>query len=223
MITLGLETTSSLGTVALVRDKALLGETELEQPLRHSRYVIPAINRLLVSHGLGVSDIDIIAVGTGPGSFTGIRVGIAISKGINCDQSIKMAGIPSLENIACQVDSDKLVASYIYAQRNEFFVQQFRRTDVGMEPISDCVIIHAGSMADQLQQPAILAGPDFAKLQMLESAGIDRIEKPVYPRAKIAAMLAADLSEDKLVASKILPLYVRRSEAEEKGAKVYKF
>ena len=224
MKTLGIETTSSKGTVALADDKTIIAEVELDKPLRHSRYVIAAIDNMLSDAGLKITDMNCIAVGIGPGSFTGIRVGIAIAKGLSIDTSMRLAGIPSLKNIASQQFEYKSIAAYAYAQRNEFFVQQFIYNDSGkLCSQTDCEILNPEEMKAKLSESTILVGSDYAKLSPYKEQLLCSIyEEPVYPRARYAALLAAADHKTK-PDNDLIPLYVRRSEAEEKGAKVYRF
>ncbi|MDX9703488.1 MAG: tRNA (adenosine(37)-N6)-threonylcarbamoyltransferase complex dimerization subunit type 1 TsaB [Candidatus Auribacterota bacterium] len=221
---LGIETTSSKGTVALYSGDKFVAELELEHPLRHSRYVIAAVDRLLVDACMDITDISRIAVGIGPGSFTGIRVGIAIAKGLNCDFAMKVVGIPSLKNIAVQLSGETNISAYISAQRDEFFVQKFLVCpDTGLVPDGDCMILTIDMMNTILSESTILVGPDYASIKPYSDKLLCRLyDHPVYPRGQYAAILAYQenyaLSDDDIV-----PLYVRRSEAEKKGAKVYKF
>ncbi len=221
---LGIETTSSKGTVALLIDASVVAEMELEKPLRHSRYVISAIDEMLTDAGLQITHIDRIAVGIGPGSFTGIRVGIAIAKGLNIDDSMRLIGVPSLQNIASQPFEYKTIAAYAYAQRNEFFVQQFVYDDTGnVCSKTECGIYTHEEMQETLSDSTLLVGSDYAKLSPYKDQLFCAIhEGSVYPRAQYAALIAS-AEQNVQPDNDLIPLYVRRSEAEEKGAKVYRF
>ena len=219
MIILGIETTSEIGSVALVKDGNLLSENILEQPLRHSRYVIPAIDKLLSNAQVKLTDIAKIAVGVGPGSFTGIRVGIAIAKGLSCDGSIVLCGVPSMENMAVGTKSQENVCVAVYAQRNEFFVQLFSRTSKNTFVSKEkCSIMKIDAIFSKFANNSEIVSPSVKKINTLVNNCNEM--KEIYPSAYLAARIAYSKPEKDLP---LVPVYIRRSEAEEKGAKVYKF
>ena len=107
---LAIETSTLTGSVALLSDGDLLGEITLSVSAQHSERLMPAIQRLLedtlspplmVRGGQGgIREIDLIAVATGPGSFTGLRIGIAAAQGLALAQGKPVIGIPTLEGLA---------------------------------------------------------------------------------------------------------------------------
>ena len=219
MIILGIETTSEIGSVALVKDGELLSEHILEQPLRHSRYVIPAIDKLLHESHIKITDIDKIAVGVGPGSFTGIRVGIAIAKGLSCDDSILLCGVPSMENMAMKAQVEQNICIAVYAQRNEFFVQCFSKTAKNVcNSLAECRIMRISDIIDKFEQNHTIYSPNVKKFNTFTSDS--STVKEIYPSAQYAAYIAHNTPARDLT---LVPVYIRRSEAEERGAKVYKF
>lgn len=223
MLILGIETTSSVGSIALSQEDKVLGGEVLDAPLRHSRYIIPAIHKLLKEHAYTLNDIDMIAVGTGPGSFTGIRVGIAIVKGLVFDSTIRVVGVPSLANIALNCDTDKTIYSMIYAQRNEFFIQQFKKTgENNVVEYSECMIVKPEEIPELLEHPCVVCGPDSQKYAAYKDLwSCEVVSQPVYPTARSAARIGFNQAKTGTSQS-LVPIYIRRSDAEEKGAKVYK-
>jgi len=219
MIILGIETTSEIGSVALVKDGRLVSELILEKPLRHSRYVIPAIDKLLRNAQVKLTDIAKIAVGVGPGSFTGIRVGIAIAKGLSCDGSILLCGVPSMENMAMRMEPQENVCVAVYAQRNEFFVQCFTRTSKNKFISHEkCRIMRIDEIFTKFKQNHLIVSPNVKKINTFMD-GCNTV-KEMFPSAYFAALIAHSKLEKDLP---LVPVYIRRSEAEERGAKVYKF
>ena len=221
MIVLGIETTSPRGSVAIVCDGETIVEHVLKHSLKYSRLIIPAIKKILGSTRYSLKDIDRVAVGIGPGSFTGIRVGMAIVKGLIADTSIIPVGVSSLENIAGNCLMYNRITSCIYAQNNEFFIQEFVREDTGtLISQNGCYIstlenhISANGISD------IICGPDFDR--MSELSHIDTVLKKMYPTAECAAQIVAKKTDGECNNRPFLPLYVRRSVAEIKGPKVFK-
>jgi tRNA threonylcarbamoyladenosine biosynthesis protein TsaB len=93
MLTLGLDTSEALGGVALCRDGALLVEVALVEPLRHAEALLPAVERLLSECGVEKKAIELVCVNRGPGSFTGLRIGLATAKGLCQALEIPLVGV----------------------------------------------------------------------------------------------------------------------------------
>ena len=81
MLVLGMDTSSQAATAAILRDGAILGEYTLNHKKTHSVKMLPLIEQLLADTELTLNDIDVFACGAGPGSFTGVRIGVATAKG----------------------------------------------------------------------------------------------------------------------------------------------
>jgi universal bacterial protein YeaZ len=90
-----------------------------------SESLLPAICVLLERNGLGIEQVDILAVSKGPGSFTGVRVGLATAKGIGSGVKSAIVGVSVLEALAVSAETSGLVGSIIHAGRGEFFAQDF--------------------------------------------------------------------------------------------------
>ncbi len=223
MIILGIETTSKQGSVALLKDGELLCEKVLAYPLRHSNYIIASIDDVMKSAGMPLSVVDTVAVGVGPGSFTGIRVGIAIAKGLNCDGKLRVVGVSSLQNIADQVDAQTVIYPMVYAQRDEFFVQKYqKRSDNSVVADGECMILKPEVFNSMLEKTSVICTPDLDRLVKFGSLiDTDMLPDPVFPMASSTARIACFQSDEK--SEDINPVYIRRAEAEVKGAKIYKF
>jgi tRNA threonylcarbamoyladenosine biosynthesis protein TsaB len=98
--TLGIETATAAGGVALMRDATLVAERAFERGMTHGRDVAPAIEALLRAHGLTARDLGLVAVDVGPGSHTGVRVGVAAARGLALGAGCALAGVVSLEAMA---------------------------------------------------------------------------------------------------------------------------
>jgi tRNA threonylcarbamoyladenosine biosynthesis protein TsaB len=100
MIVLGIETSGDTGSVAVCRDEALLAEHSFGRGARHARHIVPAVDEVVRKAGIGKRDIGAVAVSQGPGSFTGLRVGVTCAKTLAYALGAKLVGVPSLEVLA---------------------------------------------------------------------------------------------------------------------------
>jgi len=100
MLVLGLETAGEQGSVGLVRDDELLGEQTFSAALRHGEVLLCAIDTTLKMSQVGREDLELIAVSLGPGSFTGLRIGIATAKGLARALGIPLVGVSAFEAYA---------------------------------------------------------------------------------------------------------------------------
>ena len=101
----------------MVRDGVLLGEYVLNIRTTHSERLLPAIERLLHDAGVTLRDMDAIAVVTGPGSFTGIRIGVATAKGFAYALQKRLIGVTALEAFARQFLLSRIVVPMIDSRR----------------------------------------------------------------------------------------------------------
>lgn len=125
MLTLALDTSTRRGSVALGhtgdRYLELLGEATLEVSATHSETVLPAIDRLVRSTEHGPADIEAVVVGAGPGSFTGVRIGAALARGICFPARAELFAYSSLAAIAAGADTAGRVCALLDARRDQVY------------------------------------------------------------------------------------------------------
>lgn len=108
-----IDTSSTLCSVAILEDTTLLKKIELEKGLTHSEILMPTIDEILTSCKLTLKDIDLLVCDVGPGSFTGIRIGVATVKAFADSLCIPCVGISSLEVLARFIQKDGIICSSI--------------------------------------------------------------------------------------------------------------
>jgi len=122
MLVLGIETSGRSGGTALVRDGKLIAEESLTRGLFHGRNLIPACKTLLEREALHPGDIDLIAVTSGPGSHTGLRVGLTAARTLGYALGKPCLGVNSLEALCCQAPAGSVaVVASLDARRNRIF------------------------------------------------------------------------------------------------------
>jgi tRNA threonylcarbamoyladenosine biosynthesis protein TsaB len=102
MLTLGIESATDHGAVALSKGTQLLGQVSFAARMGQAEKLVPAIDALLQLHCVKQSDVRLIAVGTGPGSFTGLRIGMATAKGLAQALGIPLVGVPTADTFAAR-------------------------------------------------------------------------------------------------------------------------
>lgn len=138
MLTLALDTSMRTGSVALGRDGELLIESRLPVHAVRSESVLPEIDRMIRSAGFRPSDIDRIAVGSGPGSFTGVRIAAALAKGVRAATGADLFAYSSLAVIAAGTAATGPVCAAIDARRGQVYAAGYE-VDGRLVPLFDPV------------------------------------------------------------------------------------
>ncbi len=186
--------------------------------LKHAALLAPLIERVTAELGMRVADVDLVATGIGPGSFTGVRIGVATAKGIAAAGRARLAGVCGLDTMAWeQRHAGGLVVPLIDARKRRFYAACYRAgrrvgpyLDQAPAELADTV--RATAAADE---PVLLTGPAAAPFEAAAAvvpAGwqVDR------RRAQIPVLAMLELAAANTVAAvaDLKPLYLRRSEAE---------
>ena len=124
MLVLGIETCSTVASVALMDDKQLLGEIIVNSTKTHSQKLMPIIDQLLKSCDVKVKDLELIGVSCGPGSFTGVRIGLSTAKGLAHPFNIPMVEVSSLEALGYNMTFGQgLICPIFDARRNQVYAR----------------------------------------------------------------------------------------------------
>ena len=223
-----METSSKEGSVALLENESVLGRHSIPTG-QTARQLVPALAQLLSDRGIAAGQIHLIAVSTGPGSFTGLRVGVTTAKtlayAIGCD----LVCIDTLDAIAAQVASAAGVAELhvvMDAQRRELFLGRYGRAegDLGSTAASwqrqrATEVIAAETWLAQLGPQVLVAGPGLKRLADRIPSHVEAADAQLWePRAETIGLLAiaAWKSGRRDDLWKLVPTYIRPSYAEEK-------
>jgi len=217
---LALETSGVAGSVAALEDDNLLAEIELSPRQRSAQSLAPALVELAGRVGWRAIEAQLVAVTVGPGSFTGLRVGVTTAKMLAYSAEAEVLGVSTLEAIAMQVPADVLeFSAAIDAQRGDVVAQWFRRGRDGWpEPASPETLLPLAEWLDRAPAGFALTGPILRKVTSTHSGA--RILDPGLwdPTAGSVGRLAAQLHRagrrDDVWA--LSPRYSRRPAAEEK-------
>jgi tRNA threonylcarbamoyladenosine biosynthesis protein TsaB len=223
MLILGIEISGPRGGIAVCRDNACLAEVELEHaPRRHAQTLVSQIGETLRHLGLQIADLEAVAVSIGPGSFTGLRVGVVCAKTLAYTIDCRLAAVDTLEVIAAnsppEVDVVHVIAD---AQRGDLFVGDYRRkSPVEWSRERPPRIVRAEDWFAALTNPDIVSGPGLEPyLANGPKVWQSLPQKAWTPLAGQVAAIGARQIERGLTAevATLEPLYLRQSAAEEKA------
>ncbi len=127
MLVLGLDTSSLVCTVAVSRDGVVIAEHLQNTEKTHSQVLVPMIDRVLREAGIDQGDLNAVAVGQGPGSFTGLRIGMGTAKGLSYGLGIPLVPVPTLDVVAANaLGFHGLICPVFDARRKEFYTCSYR-------------------------------------------------------------------------------------------------
>lgn len=127
MLILALDTSGKTASCALAEDGVLIAEVKQDTNLSHSRTLLPLCEKMLAENNYKLSDIDLFAATSGPGSFTGLRIGIAAVKGFALMADKPCAGVPTLVSAANGTEGNGVICAAVRARADEFYCAFFER------------------------------------------------------------------------------------------------
>jgi tRNA threonylcarbamoyladenosine biosynthesis protein TsaB len=222
---LGLDTAASIASIALAADGRVVGE--VVRPVTSHGAALPgAVDELLRKARLRPSDLAAIAVGIGPGSFTGLRIGLSYAKGLVFASGAKIVGVPSLDALAiAALDSPaaapgRRICVLVDARKGEVYTALYEIMADGLEKVTKDVVMPPVRVISHLGQGAILAGDyqanDAAALLKDKGYEVAVLEQSVLEtRGRYIAALggARVAGGDSDRADTLEPLYVRSPDA----------
>ena len=221
---LAFETSAKAGSVALLEEGLLLGEFYTNTGLTHSQTLLPMAEALLKNCGSTPGEIDAVAVAAGPGSFTGVRIGVAAAKGFAWGNQLPCYGVSTLEAMALQLGlRDGLICPVMDARRQQVYNALFRMEQGVLSRLTEDRAISLEELSTDLQQysePVYLVGDGsllcFRNLKEPCPGLILPPEHHLHQRAAGVALAAqqainAGLPGD---AAALQPNYLRLSQAE---------
>jgi tRNA threonylcarbamoyladenosine biosynthesis protein TsaB len=227
VLVLAIDTATAQVSVAFGDHGAVLGEVRLAGGRRHAEQLAPAIDYLRRELDIDLGHLAAIAVGTGPGLFTGLRVGVTTGKVMAQALRIPVVGIPSLDLVAYPLrHSDRMIVAVLDARRREVFAARYRPVPGGVQRVSDYAVhTPAELVADLAAEPGVephgllLAGDgvarfpeEFGALEHAEAAGSEFAAPSVD--ALVALATARAEREEFELPAELRPLYLRQSDAE---------
>ena len=221
MTILSISTSSTICAVAILEDFSIIKEITLDNGLTHSETLMPMINEILKESKLNLTDIDLITCDIGPGSFTGIRIGIATAKAFCDSLGIKAIGVSSLEALCYNINSNNIVCSLIDARKENIYCQiseniqgnyilrrnaSFENIDLFLSELKnmklkyDITFVGDGSINYKNKILEYLPNSNFADINNISAGNIGKCGYTLFNKKELK-----DLT----------PLYLRKTQAEQ--------
>ena len=218
---LAVETSGTVGGIAVLDEDCVLAERELpSEGRRHAQSLVKQTDEVLRSLPEASAAVDVVAVSIGPGSFTGLRVGVVFAKTWCYATGAKLVAVDTLQAAAEQGPADAgRITAIADAQRGDVYAGEYEKTAAGLSRLQPIAIVNAGEFAMARSEKDVITGPALERHQALfEGRGrlVDAADRT--PRAatigRIGQRLA--LAGEFVDLWSIEPFYLRKSAAEEK-------
>lgn len=230
---LAIDASGLSGSVAYVSDYKLVGEYYICHKLTHSQTIMPMLEHLRRMIGLDLEQVDAVAVTSGPGSFTGIRIGVATAKAMALALGVPIIGIPTLDVMANNMTfTDKLICPIMDARRNQVYTSLYRWKENTLQRVEEHLAISIDELLEKIAGEEVIFlgdGVDVMRSKIAEQMRNKAHFAPSFlhmQRASVLAHLACRAYErgEMENADNFVPMYLRKSQAEreleerEKGA-----
>ena len=241
---LGIDTATATASVALLEDGQLIAERthcddgaakrapSANSKTNHAEIILPLVESVFQTAPFSLTEVSGIAVSIGPGSFTGLRIGLSTVKGLAYGRAIPVVGISTLLATAARVtDFEGLICPLLDARKKEVYASLFRRRGDGLTRLTEDVVTNAIEIIDLIrtidsQSPCLFIG-DGAKTygELLTDSFKEKFHLATGDSYSSVAAAVARLAEDNLRRAKanelgpLVPLYVRAAEAQWKMKK----
>lgn len=222
---LGIDTTGLTASVAVIDEEKTLVELTLNHKLTHSETLMPMIVEALEKIETDIKDIDYIACSNGPGSFTGLRIGVATAKGLGFALNKKIISVPTLEALAYNVfESNKIICPIMDARRNEVYSCFYIFKDSNLQCLNDImaedineIIRLALEYKEKLGKDVIFIGDGVSVHRDIIIENNFLVSAPncsLQRGSSVASLGLSMIKSNKEIEFNLNPIYVRKPQAE---------
>lgn len=220
---LGIDTTGQTASAALVEDDKLIAEFTLNYKLTHSQTIMPMIAEIMERTETDQADIDYIACASGPGSFTGLRIGAATAKGLALSMGKPLVAVPTLDALAYNIfEAGKFICPIMDARRNQVYAAFYEWEDGKLVRLTDYMaesIEYIIDLAEQFESEVVFLGDGVPVHRERLEENPDFSFAPAYcnmQRAATVATLGQELARQDMAkpSDEFELIYLRKSQAE---------
>lgn len=225
MLLLAIETSSRHSSVALHDGQKILGQQSFEHGLQNAARILPLIDGMCRGLGIAPRELSHVAVSIGPGSFTGLRIGVTLAKTVCFATGAKLVAVPTLPAIASNAAGQSTyIMPILDAKRDQVFAAVYRCTGHALDEIQAPQLASLAEMLKSVPSPLLILGEGLNYHRQHIEASVHNAqirmagEELWYPRATTIASLALQLIEKGALANPfaLTPLYIRKPEAQER-------
>jgi tRNA threonylcarbamoyladenosine biosynthesis protein TsaB len=220
---IAIETSGKIGSIATVLDGRVSTEQQFPHGLQHAAQIIPIIDRLCTAQGWSPRDVEELYVSVGPGSFTGLRIGITLAKTLALATGVKIVAVPSVRVLAENAPAEaRHLIIVLDAKRDQIFTARFERAEDGWLEREPAHLDDLPAMLERSPRPVHLLGegiPYHEKFIPKEDASVIVTSAELWrARAAAVAKIGVEMARRNHFADPmtLTPIYIRRPEAEEK-------
>lgn len=221
---LAVDTSATAASVAVAEENKLIGEFSINTALTHSQTLMPMVDELLKNTGLSVNNIDAVAVNAGPGSFTGVRIGVAAVKGIAFPKNLPCVSVSTLESMAYNMlGNDCIVCSVMDARCSQVYNALFRVKGCTVTRMTDDRALSLTDLKNELQninEKVVLVG-DGAVLcskflgEELENIMLAPFNNRIQTASSVVYAAFEKINNGETVkADELMPVYLRLPQAQ---------
>ena len=225
MITLAFDSVARIASVALCDGEKVLAQYSIDNGMTQSELLLPMAESILSSVGLSFSDVGLYACTTGPGSFTGVRIGVSLIKGLAFGKGVPCVSVPSLDSLAENAAGlSGVIVPVMDARRSQVYCAIFESDGENLTRASEDMAIPLSTLAELLQKykdrPIYLTGDGYGvATAALEGLGISLSKTPEGIRLQSAASCAKVAyrmykSGNTVADTELAPTYLRLPQAE---------
>jgi tRNA threonylcarbamoyladenosine biosynthesis protein TsaB len=224
---LALDASGIAGSVAYYKKNKLVGEYYICDGLTHSQTIMPMLENMKSLLSIDLKEIELVAVTSGPGSFTGLRIGVATAKAMAMALNLPIIGIPTLDVLAANISfTPYIICPIMDARRGQVYTAQYRwnETSHEMQRISEYEAIELNILLNRLinySEKVVFTGDgiDVFKdtiIEVLKDRALFAKPSQILQRASVLADLAfmAYQRGESMNADNFIPMYLRKSQAE---------
>lgn len=223
MLTLGIDTATKVCTVGLASNGESIVNYEVNIGMTHSEGLVPQIEQIFSRTGILKKDIELISVSIGPGSFTGLRIGLATAEALAYSWNIPLVGVNTLKALAYNIAIEKIrLACILDAQRGNYYLAQFEWEDNELVQKSEVEVISKANLLEKMalvDKPVLILG-ESKKIVVNELPKNVKIASTILKMPKgvsVALVAEKEYKENEHVKNDFFglePYYIRRSQAE---------
>lgn len=217
---LSIDTSTDYLNIAVTRDGRIVSRIHRKMPMMHSTMLVPMIARCLKKAGSGMRDLDGFCVSVGPGSFTGLRIGVTTVKGLSYATGKPVVAVPTLDAIAYNAASHHgMICPILDARKGKVYGSIYKSDGRAIRRVSGYLLVPLVELMERLNRydDLLILGDMADKVAPARSMKI--FKGSWYPKAEIIAKIGSELFRRKrfVTASNLEPLYIYSRECDIKG------